>query len=551
MKPTKFTILLFEDNPEPGASASDWMKWIIEFLEGQEGGRYTVNPLVAETSDKTYEYLSSQDHIDLAIIDLKEAKVWGPTGAEDEQFVGLEIISRIGSDPEFAGKVEKVVAFTGTPPQEKEASVVESGAYDYWHKDVILTPEDLQKRLEELFDLPSRYSLDQFRGFFETDQEYVDANLKFDDIQKLISTELRGNSLAIKKVRWSILQAAILSGGTRRDTEGLDIDCKIDEVPVLITGETGTGKEVVAQLVHSLSRRGLVKNRARPVSIDCGLYVNEDLLRSELFGTHRGAFTNAIEREGILEAHHGTTLFLDEVGNASEVFQQMLLRAIETRRGARLGSAHADEYEIDLRFIAATDAEIYGDESFSKSFLYRIQGLHIHLPPLRERPEDIIPLAVYFLKEGLADADEKPEFSYAAKRALTEYSWPGNVRQLKNTMLIIAQRLKYQAMSLAGRKITIFRSEIDDLLTLHDHVSDENTDGGKDKVHSTVFEFSIGRNASFKNAKERFARGYVQFVHRELNGEDRSKQACERTSRVLGVTSRTIQTYLSGKSQGE
>jgi DNA-binding NtrC family response regulator len=201
---------------------------------------------------------------------------------------------------------------------------------------------------------------------------------------------------------------------------------------VLITGETGSGKELIAAAVHENSLRC----KGPLVKINCAA-ISESLLESELFGHERGAFTDARTRRiGKLEAAHGGTLFLDEVGEMSPAVQAKLLRALEQREFERLGGN--ETVRVDVRFVAATHRDLrkmVDDGRFREDLFYRLSVMPIRLPPLRERAGDIPHLAAHFLREFAASAGcEAPAPSEPALRRLTAYRWPGNVRELRNVM---------------------------------------------------------------------------------------------------------------------
>lgn len=200
------------------------------------------------------------------------------------------------------------------------------------------------------------------------------------------------------------------------------------DASVLITGESGTGKELIAQAIHRASRRA--DNSF--IDINCAA-VQETLLESELFGYEAGAFSGAKARKlGLFELADGGTLFLDEVTEMPAALQSKLLRAIETRTFYRVGGVR--KVQVDVRIVAATNRDlnrIVSDESFRSDLLYRINGFQISLPPLRERADDIEPLARYLLKNLNA---ENIEITPEALARLKAYSFPGNVRQLRNCL---------------------------------------------------------------------------------------------------------------------
>jgi DNA-binding NtrC family response regulator len=201
------------------------------------------------------------------------------------------------------------------------------------------------------------------------------------------------------------------------------------DTSVMITGESGTGKELIAQALHRLSRR----NDKTFVDLNCAA-LQDSLLESELFGHEAGAFSGARNRKlGLFEIADGGTLFLDEVMEMPAQLQSKLLRALETRSFFRVGGVK--KVEVDVRLIAATNRnpkQAIAENIFRPDLLYRINSFEIHLPPLRERREDIEPLAQYILQKiGGANA---PEIAPSAVDALVAYSWTGNVRQLRNCL---------------------------------------------------------------------------------------------------------------------
>jgi DNA-binding NtrC family response regulator len=197
---------------------------------------------------------------------------------------------------------------------------------------------------------------------------------------------------------------------------------------ILITGETGTGKEVVARAIHHNSQR----RANRFVAINCSASP-ETLLEAELFGHVRGAFTGAVgARQGRFEQAHKGTLFLDEVGTMSSALQMKLLRALQEREFERVGDSRT--IKVDVRVIAATNSELgkmVSDGTFREDLYYRLNVIPIHLPPLRERRDDIPLLVKHFLEKFSAGATT---VSQGAMRLLMAYPWPGNVRQLENAV---------------------------------------------------------------------------------------------------------------------
>ena len=223
-------------------------------------------------------------------------------------------------------------------------------------------------------------------------------------------------------------------GSSPQLTEVLNIVRKIakTDTNVLITGENGTGKELIAQEIHHLSNR----NEELLVSVDMGA-ISESLFESELFGHVRGAFTDAKEnRAGKFEvASHGT-LFLDEIGNLPLHLQSKLLTVLQNREVIRVGSNHP--VPIDIRLICATNRNLpalVNEGLFREDLLYRINTIHIEVPPLRDRGEDVLVLAEFFLKKYASKYDKSQlKINKQAQEKLLKYNWPGNIRELEHAI---------------------------------------------------------------------------------------------------------------------
>ena len=240
---------------------------------------------------------------------------------------------------------------------------------------------------------------------------------------------------------WDQAKGGDLCGGPPHTTVAQPPSRSIDDllarvapsrVSIVITGETGSGKDVLARRIHAASPRAHMPF----VSVNCAAFC-ESLIDSELFGHQRGAFTGAdSSRAGLIEAADGGTLFLDELGELSASAQAKLLRTIETRFVTRVGST--TPHLVDVRFLAATHRDVDAAVQSGRlraDLLYRLDGVRIHLAPLRARPEEILPAAESFLDEAVRrDGCNRPALATSAKRALVEHTWPGNFRELRNVI---------------------------------------------------------------------------------------------------------------------
>jgi two-component system, NtrC family, nitrogen regulation response regulator NtrX len=286
-----------------------------------------------------------------------------------------------------------VVMISGHANVETAVRAVRLGAYDFLEKPlslerVVLTAQKAIERRDLLAEVV------KFRGRRESE------------------SELLGESAPMRKLREEIARVAPT------------------DARVLITGENGTGKELVARHIHRLSER----REAPLVEVNCAA-IPEDLIESELFGHSRGSFTGASEdRRGKFEEADGATLFLDEVADMSAKTQAKVLRALQEGRFTRVGGSRA--IASDARVLSATNktlAEEIRRGAFREDLYFRLAVVPIHVPPLRERTDDIPLLAGHFLREASARFGRKPKsLSAAAVEALEAYRWPGNVRELKN-----------------------------------------------------------------------------------------------------------------------
>jgi len=273
--------------------------------------------------------------------------------------------------------------------------------------------------------------------------DFIEKPISIDKLVSTVKNALKFRELEFEKSSyWSEYKLVGESEHTRNVLELIDKIADSD-ASVFITGENGVGKEVVARLIHLKSSR-----RGEPfVDINCAA-IPETLMESELFGYERGAFTGAISsKKGKIESANGGTLFLDEIAEMTLSLQSKLLRVLQEKFVYRLGSNKG--VQVDVRFIFSTNRDLktlVKEGKFREDLYYRINVIPIHILPLRERKEDIIPIAVYYLNAFSTKYGKKGmEFSDEVKEVFLRYSWPGNVRELRN----IVERLVI--MSKGGR----------------------------------------------------------------------------------------------------
>lgn len=262
-----------------------------------------------------------------------------------------------------------------------------------------------------------------------------------DEVFQNLAKALRDTEERLKKQRrqMSCLSAAAEEFGciTARSSamrQVVELTRRIARVDssVIVTGESGAGKERIARLIHEESARS-----GRPfVAVNCGA-LTETLLESELFGHAKGAFTGADrDKMGLIEAAHGGTLFLDEIGEVSQSMQVKLLRVLQEREVRRVGENKSRQ--VDIRVVAATNRNLSDEVSkgnFRRDLYYRLRVIEVRVPPLRERNEDILPLARIFLEQASKRVGRKVTgFTPKAADQLLRYTWPGNVRELQNAV---------------------------------------------------------------------------------------------------------------------
>ena len=352
---------------------------------------YTEKIKVATTPDRI-EYFMTTFHPDLILLDMNFSR---DAISGQEGFESLKQILQI--DPQAI-----VIFMTAYADTDKAVRAIKAGATDFipkpWEKDKLLAT------------LTSGMRLRQSQQEVSILKEQVEVLSG----QNTLENDIIGES--------SVMQEVFTTINKLSNTDA----------NILILGENGTGKDVIARLIYRRSPR-----YGKPfVTIDLGS-IPEQLFESELFGFEKGAFTDAKKsKAGRMEVATNGTLFLDEIGNLSLPMQSKLLTAIEKRQISRLGSTQT--VPIDVRLICATNADIrqmVEDGNFRQDLLYRINTIEIHIPPLRERGNDIILLADHFLDRYTRKYKKKIHgLTREAKNKLLKYAWPGNVRELQHTI---------------------------------------------------------------------------------------------------------------------
>jgi DNA-binding NtrC family response regulator len=370
MKPRK--ILIVDDEPIARENLEHILKKDGYATLLAENGRQAIDILRREEVDLVLTDLRMKDRDGMAVL-ADSKKLWPET---------------------------EVVVITGYASVDTAVEAMRQGAYDYIAKPFKI--EELRLVVEKALETSLlRREVHSLR------QKVYD---------RTGASRIIGQSSKMRTLRETINQVA-------------QLDCN-----VLIQGETGTGKELVAKTIHELSPRG----DKRFMAFNCGAFT-EELITSELFGHERGAFTGAVKvKKGLLEQAHGGTVFFDEVGELPLSMQVKLLRVLQERTLMRVGGA--EEIAIDIRVLAATNKDLKKEAEsggFRTDLFYRLDVLTITVPPLFERREDIPLLANHFLAKHSRPGRAIPQLSPEAARRLMNYEYPGNIRELEN----IVQRI--------------------------------------------------------------------------------------------------------------
>jgi two-component system nitrogen regulation response regulator NtrX len=363
----------------------------ILVIDDEQGIRQVLQDILEDEEYRVFlaeDGISGLNTLKTELIDLVILDVWLPGKG------GIEVLEEIKNDyPDI-----EVIVISGHANIDMAVKAIKLGAYDLMEK-----PLSMERVLIQIRN-----------GLKMETLKKENRKLKA-GIGARTEVSIVGNSPKLKEVRQLIDQAATTNA------------------TVLITGENGTGKELVAQSIHDKSKRA-----GGPfIAVNCAA-IPETLIESELFGHEKGAFTGAVSKKrGKFEAAHGGTLFLDEVADLSLPAQAKILRAIQELMIERVGSN--ESIEVDVRIIAATNKDMkkaIDSKEFREDLYYRLHVVPIHLASLRERKDDIPVLAEHFIDLFQADENaedqQKRSFSPEAMRSLMDYNWPGNIRQFRN-----------------------------------------------------------------------------------------------------------------------
>ena len=431
----------------------------VLIVDDEKNIRETLSDILQDESYKTFsagdgktalDFLS-REHVDLVLLD-----IWLP------EMGGMDVLKKIRE--EYVNVT--VVMISGHGTVDLAVQAIKSGAFDFIEKPLSID------RVLQVLD----------KAFRMRSLEEENASLRNTVRQKY---DLIGESPAFRNIREIV--------GNTADSTGR----------VLIFGENGTGKEMIARNIHLLSSR-----RQMPfVEVNCAA-IPENLIESELFGHEKGAFTGAVEsRKGKFELADKGTIFLDEIADMSLVTQAKVLRALQEMEFERVGGV--ETIHVDVRVIAATNKDLRSeiDEgNFREDLFYRLNVIPITVPPLRDRSEDIIPLVDYYL-QYFAEANNKlmKSLSRRAYSVFETYTWPGNVRELRNMV---------ERICIMIRKDRIDRDDILSFFTESPGQGSRN----EDREYATL-----------KEAREDFEREYIKAKLQENNLN------VSKTAHVLGI----------------
>ena len=430
----------------------------ILVIDDEQGIRQVLQDIL---EDEGYQVLTAEDGLDglarlkQSVVDLVILDVWLP------KMGGIEVLEKIKSDfPEI-----EVIIISGHANVDLAVKAIKLGAFDMMEKP--LTMERVLTQVRNALTIEA----------LRRENEQLKSSLVSQD-------EMLGNTSQMTQIR-SLIQQAAPTNAT-----------------VFITGENGTGKELVARQIHNQSHR----RKAPFVAVNCAA-IPDNLIESELFGHEKGSFTGAISKKrGKFELAQGGTLFLDEIADLSLSAQAKILRATQELKVERVGGE--ESLDIDCRIIVATNKDMQkavAEGRFREDLFYRLHVVPIHVPSLQERREDIPVLAEHFLRQFqlVLLGTEEPvhlEFSPESLAKLQQFSWPGNIRQFRNVI---------QRIVVFAEGPVILPEDVEAAL------SDERRDEAKHQIQSTGLEKFF--HLPLGEARDQFERKYIL---QKLNDSD-------------------------------
>jgi len=379
----------------------------------------------------------------------------GEDEAEVRDYLGLAL-KCLGYSVEFAQDGDEVLERLGAPESRVSAVLL----------DLIMPQRDGIETLKEIRrtdpSLPvivvsgASSTLEVVTAVKNGATDFLTKPVSHEDLKSAISRALVNRTAAHEAPRPRAIAAPktppFLSGNSHmRELQSLAADIGWSEAPVLIQGETGSGKEVFARHLHACSPRAAKVF----LKLNCAALPSE-LVESELFGYERGAFTGALQRKpGMFEMANGGTLLLDEIGDMDFRLQAKLLQVLQDQEFQRIGGKVV---RVDVRIMAATHRDLenaIAERTFREDLYYRLNVVNIHLPPLRERVEDIVTLAEYLIERHAIPGRPVPTITPELQEALTNYHWPGNVRELENAIrkLVVLRDARLLAKELRQKTV--------------------------------------------------------------------------------------------------
>ncbi len=447
----------------------------VLIIDDEASIRQSLSGALKDEGYKTTSAASGREGLDLIRSDKFDAiilDIWMP------EMDGMEVLKQIKIEfPE-----QLVIMMSGHGNIETAVKAVKNGAFDFVEK-----PLSLERVLVLLQNAASVQDLTRENSALRK------------QVQK--NRTLIGESMALRQLQDLIKRVAPTTGS------------------VLITGENGTGKELVANSIHQLSPRF-----SKPfVEVNCAA-IPEELIESELFGHEKGAFTGATQlRRGRFDLAHGGTLFLDEIGDMSVKTQAKVLRILQEQKFERVGGTQT--ISVDVRIVAATNKDLKAEIQkghFREDLYYRLNVIPFIVPPLRDRQEDIPLLAAHFLKE-LSAAHGRPKMTLSpeAVTVLSSYSWPGNVRELRNLI----------------ERIVILTPESEEnkpvyAATLLNHLNDEALNLRFEEKERSDTDADVGAGAGGRNLRDARTEFEKEFILKTLKENDWN---ISKTAQILGI----------------